>query len=170
MAPEVQTPWGPFLLPSGEKQLSAIPASGSNSSISNAYASRAKRSETGRQCAFTTFESFKNRFSGYFTSAKSRRTTASLPSKLEADYFRSRYFNDGCGVQAPVHIASTSNLSENASDLFSARIRESRLRGGPPSRKRSFTRCMPSSRSVCRQSIFSSKNAETPVPLSISKI
>ena len=129
----------------------------SNSSISNACASRAKRSETGRQCAFATFESFKNRFSGYFTSAKSRRTTALLPSKLEADYFRSRYFNDGCGVQAPVHIASTSNLSESAFDLFSARIRESRLRGGPPSRKRSFTRCMPSSRSFCQQSIFSSK-------------
>ena len=55
---------------------------------------------------------------GYFTSAKSRRTTASLPSKLEADYFRSRYSNDGCGVQAPVHVASTSSLSENAFDLF----------------------------------------------------
>ena len=93
----------------------------SNSSISNACASRAKRSETGRH-SFATFESFKNRFSGYFTSAKSRRTTGSLPSKLEADYFRSRYFNDGCGVQAPVHIASTSNLSESVFDLFSARI------------------------------------------------
>ena len=128
-----------------------------NSSISNTCTSRAKRSETGRQCAFATFESFKNRFSGYFTSAKSRRTTASLPSKLEADYFRSRYSNDGCGVQAPVHVASASSLSENGFDCFSARIRENRLRGGPPSRKRSFTRCMPSSRSVCQQSIFSSK-------------
>ena len=133
--PEVPKPWGSFLL----------------------CTSRAKRSETGRQCAFTTFESFKNRFSGYFTSAKSRRTTASLPSKLEADYFRSRYSNDGCGVQAPVHVAFASSLSENGFDFFSARIRENRLRGGPPSRKRSFTRCMPSSRSVCQQSIFSSK-------------
>ena len=73
----------------------------SNSSISNACTSRAKRSETGRRCAFATFESFKIRFLGYFTSSKSRRTTASLPSKLEADYFRSRYSNDGSGVQAP---------------------------------------------------------------------
>ena len=88
---------------------------------------------------------------------KSRRTTASLPSKQEADYFRSRYSSDGCRAQAPVHVASASNLSENAFDLFSARIRENRLRGGPPSRKRSFTRCMPSSRSVCQQSTFSSK-------------
>ena len=128
-----------------------------NSSISNTCTSRAKRSETGRQCAFATFESFKNRFSGYFTSAKSRRTTASLPSKLEADYFRSRYSNDGCEVQAPVHVASASSLCENGFDFFWARIIENRLRGGPPSRKRSFTRSMPSSRSVCQQSIFSSK-------------
>ena len=91
-----------------------------NSSISNTCTSRAKRLETGRQCAFATFESFKNRFSGYFTSAKSRRTTASLPSKLEANYFRSRYSNDGCGVQAPVHVASASSLCENGFDFFSA--------------------------------------------------
>ena len=89
----------------------AKPKRYSNSSISNACASRAKRSETGRH---------KNRFSEYFTSAKSRRTTASLPSKLEADYFRSGYLNDSCGVQALLHIASTSNLSESTFDLFSA--------------------------------------------------